>query len=91
MDIPHIDADILSGWGKLRGGASLDQLSEAERSKVARLNGIVDQYVSADKYVYVSPIWNFTFPPVLKAYINTICVAGKTFKYTENGPCRHAV
>jgi FMN-dependent NADH-azoreductase len=20
MDVPHIDADILSGWGKLRGG-----------------------------------------------------------------------
>jgi FMN-dependent NADH-azoreductase len=86
MDVPHIDADILSGWGKLRGGSSFDQLSEAERSKVARLNEIVDQYVSADKYVYVSPIWNFSFPPVLKAYIDAICVAGKTFKYTENGP-----
>jgi FMN-dependent NADH-azoreductase len=86
MNIPQIDADVLSGWGKLASGSSFDQLSEAEKSKVGRLNELVDQYVSADKYVFVSPMWNFSFPPVLKAYIDAVCVAGKTFKYTENGP-----
>jgi FMN-dependent NADH-azoreductase len=86
MNIPHIDADVLSGWGKLASGSSFDQLSDAEKSKVARLTEIVDQYVAADKYVFVSPMWNFSFPPVLKAYIDAVCVAGKTFKYTENGP-----
>lgn len=86
LNIPHLDADIFSGWGKLQGGTAFDQLSENERSKVARLGEIVDQYVSADKYVYVSPMWNFSFPPILKAYIDAICVSGKTFKYTETGP-----
>lgn len=86
MDIPHIDADVFSGWGKLKNGASFDQLSEAEKSKVTRLNELVDQYVAADKYVYVSPMWNFSFPPILKAYVDAISVVGKTFKYTENGP-----
>lgn len=86
LNIPHIDADVFSGWGKLRSGSSFDQLTADEKSKVARLNEIVDQYVAADKYVYVSPMWNFSFPPILKAYIDAICVAGKTFKYTENGP-----
>jgi FMN-dependent NADH-azoreductase len=86
LNIPHIDADVFSGWGKLRSGSSFDQLSDAEKSKVSRLNEIVDQYVAADKYVYVSPMWNFSFPPVLKAYIDAICLVGKTFKYTENGP-----
>lgn len=39
MNIPHIDADVFSGWGKLRSGSSLDQLSAAEKkSKVGRLN-----------------------------------------------------
>ncbi len=85
-DIPHIDADVFSGWGKLQSGSSFDQLSDAEKAKVARLNEIVGQYVAADKYVYVSPMWNFSFPPILKAYIDAICVSGKTFKYTENGP-----
>jgi FMN-dependent NADH-azoreductase len=86
LDIPHIDADVFSGWGKLRSGSAFDQLSDAEKAKVGRLNEIVEQYVAADKYVFVSPMWNFSFPPVLKAYIDAICIAGKTFKYTENGP-----
>lgn len=85
-DIPQIDADVFSGWGKLRAGSSFDQLSDSEKAKVSRLNEIVDQYVAADKYVFVSPMWNFSFPPVLKAYIDAVSIAGKTFKYTENGP-----
>lgn len=85
-EIPQIDADVFSGWGKLRSGSSFDQLSDSEKSKVGRLNEIVEQYVAADKYVFVSPMWNFSFPPVLKAYIDAVSIAGKTFKYTENGP-----
>ncbi|WP_159882356.1 NAD(P)H-dependent oxidoreductase [Paenibacillus puerhi] len=85
-DIPQFDADVLRGWGKLRSGSSIDQLSDAEQSKVARLGEIVDQFVAADKYVYVSPMWNFSIPPVLKAYTDATSIPGKTFKYTENGP-----
>lgn len=85
-NIPQFDADVLRGWEKLRSGSSFDQLSEAEQSKVARLDEIVNQYVSADKYVYVSPMWNFSIPPVLKAYTDATSIPGKTFKYTKNGP-----
>jgi FMN-dependent NADH-azoreductase len=85
-DIPPIDADVLRGWEKLRSGSSYDQLSDAEKSKVDRLEAIVDQFVAADKYVYVSPMWNFSIPPVLKAYTDATSIAGKTFKYTQNGP-----
>lgn len=84
--IPQIDADVLGAWGKLAAGTPFDQLSAAEVEKVARLNEIVDQFVAADKYVFVSPMWNFSFPPVLKAYIDAISVGGKTFKYTATGP-----
>jgi len=31
-------------------------------------------------------MWNFGFPPLLKAYIDAVAVAGKTFQYTEQGP-----
>ncbi|NGM80812.1 FMN-dependent NADH-azoreductase [Paenibacillus sp. 7124] len=85
LSVPHIDADVFSGWGKLASGTSFDQLSDDEKAKVGRLGEIVDQYVAADKYVFVSPMWNFSFPPVLKAYIDAVCVAGKSFKYTEQG------
>ncbi|MCD5325076.1 MULTISPECIES: FMN-dependent NADH-azoreductase [Pontibacillus] len=82
-DIPQIDADIFSGWGKLQSG---DQLTESEQGKVNRLGELSDQFVNADKYVFVNPMWNFSFPPVMKAYIDSVAVAGKTFKYTEHGP-----
>jgi FMN-dependent NADH-azoreductase len=84
--IPHIDADVFSGWGKLKSGNEFDQLSAEEKTKVNRLNELVEQFISADKYVFATPMWNFSFPPLLKAYIDSLCVAGKTFKYTDKGP-----
>lgn len=86
MNIPQLDGDVFSAWGKLGAGQTVQELSKQEQAKVVRLAELVDQYVAADKYVFVSPMWNFSFPPVLKAYIDAICVAGKTFKYTEQGP-----
>ncbi|PFA63290.1 FMN-dependent NADH-azoreductase [Bacillus sp. AFS015802] len=84
--IPHIDADVFSGWGKLQSGKGFEELSQEEQKKVNRLNELSDQFIGADKYVFVTPFWNFSFPPVMKAYIDSVAVAGKSFKYTEQGP-----
>lgn len=84
--IPHIDADIFSGWGKLRSGTEFSQLSTEEQAKVTRLAELSDQFIQADKYVFVTPFWNFSYPPVMKAYIDAVSVAGKSFQYTEQGP-----
>jgi FMN-dependent NADH-azoreductase len=85
-NIPYIDTDVLSGWGKLQQGTAFEELSTVEKDKVSRINELTDQLIAADKYVFVTPMWNFSIPPKMKAYIDTICIAGKTFKYTENGP-----
>ncbi|MBA2939827.1 FMN-dependent NADH-azoreductase [Paenibacillus sp. CGMCC 1.16610] len=85
MNIPQLDAEVLSGWSQLRNGSSFEQLSSGSQTKVARLSELIDQFLTADKIVVVNPVWNFLFPPVLKAYIDAICVAGKTFSYTPNG------
>ncbi len=83
--IPLIDADVFSGWGKLQQGVAFDKLTEVEKKKVGRIDELTNLFISADKYVFVTPMWNFTVPPMMKAFIDTICIAGKTFKYTENG------
>ncbi|QIZ09211.1 FMN-dependent NADH-azoreductase [Priestia megaterium] len=85
-NIPHIDADVFSGWGKLQSGKGFEELSSEEQAKVGRLSELSEQFVSADKYVFVTPLWNFSFPPVMKAYLDSVSVAGKTFKYSEQGP-----
>jgi FMN-dependent NADH-azoreductase len=84
--IPHIDADVFSGWGKLQSGKGFEELSADEKQKVQRLNELSDQFINGDKYVFVTPLWNFSFPPLMKAYIDSVAVAGKSFKYTAEGP-----
>jgi FMN-dependent NADH-azoreductase len=86
VQVPHIDADVFSGWGKLRSGQEFSSLTSEESSKVGRINELTEQFIAADKYVFVTPMWNFSFPPVMKAYLDALCVAGKTFKYTAEGP-----
>lgn len=81
MDIPQLDLDVFSGWGKLKAGIAVDQLTEVEIRKLSRMDELVDQFVAADKYIFVTPIWNYSYPPVVKAYIDSICIVGKTFKY----------
>lgn len=44
------------------------------------------QFAEADKCIIAAPMWNLSFPAILKAYIDYICVTGITFKYTEEGP-----
>ncbi|HEX3015240.1 MAG TPA: FMN-dependent NADH-azoreductase, partial [Desulfobacteria bacterium] len=86
MNIPLIDADVFSGWGKLQQGTAFEQLTAEEKKVVGDINQLCDQFVQADKYIFVTPMWNLGIPPKMKAYIDTICIAGKTFKYTESGP-----
>jgi len=81
MDIPELDADVFSGWGKLGSGADFGELTAAEQSKIARINELADQFAAADKYVFVTPIWNYSYPPALKRYIDAFVIAGKTFRY----------
>jgi FMN-dependent NADH-azoreductase len=83
MDIPHIDEDVFSAWGKLQSGTAL---SEEESAKIQKRNEILEAFMSFDHFVIVSPLWNFGVPPQLKALIDAVAVAGKTFKYTAEGP-----
>ena len=46
---------------------------------------IVDQFLAADVVVIGAPMYNFTIASQLKAWIDRICVAGKTFRYGANG------
>ena len=53
---------------------------------VARNAEILDEFLAADIVVIGAPMYNFTIPTQLKAWIDRILVAGKTFRYTEHGP-----
>jgi FMN-dependent NADH-azoreductase len=47
---------------------------------------VLDQFLAADTIVIGAPMYNFTLPTQLKAWIDRIVIAGRTFQYTANGP-----
>jgi FMN-dependent NADH-azoreductase len=47
---------------------------------------VLDEFLGADTIVIGAPMYNFTLPTQLKAWIDRIIIAGKTFQYTANGP-----
>jgi len=85
-EVPLIDEVVFSAWGELGSGVAFDKLTSKEQNKVVAMNNLLEQFLGADKYVFVTPLWNFTVPPKMKAYLDNICIVNKTFKYTENGP-----
>jgi FMN-dependent NADH-azoreductase len=85
-DIPLIDQDVLAAWGQLQSGEAFSDLSEDQQAKAGRMGQVLEQFKAADEILVATPLWNFSVPPMLKAYIDNIAIAGETFKYTEEGP-----
>lgn len=85
MNVPEIDSDLLNAWDDLRKGKPFYSLTESQQVKVTLFNSLTDSFLDQDKIVISNPLWNLSVPTRLKAWFDTITVAGKTFKYTENG------
>ena len=49
-------------------------------------SSVLDEFFAADTIVIGAPMYNFTLPTQLKAWIDRIVIAGKTFQYGANGP-----
>lgn len=47
---------------------------------------LLDEFIAADTIVIGAPMYNFTIPTQLKAWLDRLAVAGKSFRYTESGP-----
>lgn len=86
LDMPLMDEDLLYARAKLSFmGYKMEDLSENERSQITRMWALADEFISFDYYVFVSPIWNLGSPAILKAFLDNLFVAGKTFTYTKEG------
>lgn len=57
----------------------------AEKRFDSEMFGYATQFAKADSVIIAAPYWDLSFPSVLKAYIEMVCVCGITFKYTVNG------
>lgn len=87
--LPHLNGALLA---QLRGAADAaisDAASEAQATlaREAALSGtLVDELLAADVVVIGAPMYNFSVPSTLKAWIDRVAQPGRTFSYGENGP-----
>ena len=65
--------------------ASGAALEPALQQDLAAGQAVLDEFLAADILVLGAPMYNFTIPSQLKAWIDRILVAGKTFKYGPAG------
>ena len=60
--------------------------TDAQKRENAVSEKLVSQFLAADVIVVGAPLYNFSVPSQLKAWIDRLAQVGRTFKYTEKGP-----
>jgi len=78
--LPFIDED----WVRANFTPE-EERSAADREALAYSDMLVAELEAADVIVIGTPIYNFSVPATLKAWIDMIARARKTFRYTEDG------
>ncbi|MDL9997613.1 FMN-dependent NADH-azoreductase [Variovorax sp. J22P240] len=82
VDTPnHFNADALG----IKVGVQAEP-TEAQRRENEVSERLVSQFLAADVIVVGAPLYNFTVPTQLKAWIDRLAQAGRTFTYTDKGP-----
>ncbi len=76
----------LSAASLVAGGTPAELRDAAQKHEADLAEATLNEFLAADAIVIGAPMYNFTVPTQLKAWIDRISVAGKTFAYDENGP-----
>jgi FMN-dependent NADH-azoreductase len=78
----HLTADALT----FRQPAGAAALTANQQQENALTEALVAQFLAADVVVVGAPLYNFSVPSQLRAWIDRVAQPGRTFKYTEQGP-----
>ena len=78
--VPHITETWIVGASE-----GPESQTGASRDAIAISDTLIDEFLAADRYVIGSPIYNFNIPATLKAWIDQIVRAGKTFAVGPTG------
>ena len=76
----HFSADALG----IKTGVQAEP-TEAQRRENALSEQLVSQFLASDVIVVGAPLYNFSIPTQLKAWIDRLAQIGRTFKYTDKG------
>lgn len=76
----------LSGSHLMAANARPEDVDAQIAADVAEGQVVLEEFLAADTIVLGAPMYNFSLPSQLKAWIDRIAVSGKTFRYTADGP-----
>lgn len=79
--IAHLSGRYLGAMQATDGSAEPTVQADLETGRA-----VMDEFLAADTVVVGVGFYNFGIPSQLKAWIDRLAVAGKTFRYTESGP-----
>ena len=83
-NLPHVTVAALPEAHNL--SAMAGELDENQRAVRADSDKILEEFLTADVLVIGAPMYNFTIPSQLKAWLDRIIVPGKTYRYGAHGP-----
>ena len=80
----HLGGELLQALRPAPGAPAPD--SAAVRAELALTEELLTEFLAADVVVVGAPMYNFGVPTQLKAWIDRVAQAGRTFRYTAAGP-----
>ena len=79
--VPHLTEQMLGAYF-----TPAEQRNAEQAHTIKTSDALVDELLAADTIVIGAPMYNFSVPSGLKAWIDHVARAGRTFKYGANGP-----
>lgn len=79
--LPHVSEALIGAYY-----TPPDRRSAEQEATIALSDQLVDEVLAADVIVIGAPMHNFGVTSSLKAWVDHVARAGRTFKYTEQGP-----
>ena len=87
--LPHLSGPV---FGTLAGAADVEALPPAQQQDAAESARVLAEFLAAETIVIGVAFYNYSIPSQLKAWIDRVVVAGKTFSYGDGaGPVGLAV
>ena len=78
--VPHLSGEHLKAWA-----TPADQRSNRDQTLAQESEQLIEEVEAAEVIVIATPMYNFAIPSTLKAWIDHITRAGRTFRYTAEG------
>lgn len=81
--IPRLEYQYFKDRNCVISEEDAKKLPEKDQKEIRKIRDLCDQFISAQMYVIVAPMWSLSFPAPLKEYIDCIVQEEKTISFEK--------